>query len=135
MRRRRRPPFDDLCEAIYTLGRAWAAWIGAPVVPPSWAERDDSYRETFAARVRELLDAPTLPPPEAAHAQWMADMQAQGWTLGPYDYTHRQHPDLVPYEALHPLERLKDEVFVRTIEVIRATCPAPRPDGDQLRQP
>lgn len=43
----------------------------------------------------------------------MQAYREMGWEYGPvYDRDKKIHPDLVPYDELHDLERDKDEVFV-----------------------
>ena len=39
--------------------------------------------------------------------------------LEKYDPENRIHPDLVTYSELDPKERVKDEVFVRLVEIAK----------------
>ncbi|MCD6148991.1 hypothetical protein J7J18_06495 [bacterium] len=43
-----------------------------------------------------------------------------GWKYGEkYDPENKIHPDLVPYNKLPLEEQVKDEVFVRLVEIAR----------------
>jgi len=47
--------------------------------------------------------------PEENHKNWMKAKKAQGWTWGPVkNFETKQHPDLIPYDLLPQVERMKD---------------------------
>lgn len=51
--------------------------------------------------------------PAAAHASWLAEKRATGWTYGPQkDAALKTHPCMVPYAELPPGQRAKDHLFV-----------------------
>ena len=57
---------------------------------------------------------------EEAHNSWMRKYFEMGWVYGrKYDPENKEHPDLVPYNDLNPKEKIKDEVFVRLVEIAR----------------
>ena len=50
------------------------------------------------------------------HDRWAQERQRLGWTYGPIrDNARKQHPLLVPWEALDEVEREKDRVTVRNL--------------------
>ena len=56
-----------------------------------------------------------------AHNSWVEAYEKMGWTLGPYDPYKKTHPDLVPYDDLDPREKIKDEVFVKLVQLAKET--------------
>ncbi len=51
-----------------------------------------------------------------SHDEWMAYKASQGWTFGPEkDPEKKTHPDMVDYGELPASQRMKDDVFVRTV--------------------
>ena len=49
--------------------------------------------------------------PEQNHDNWWAKKKMDGWCYGPKkDIAMKEHPDMVPYEDLPEIERLKDDM-------------------------
>lgn len=54
--------------------------------------------------------------PEQSHESWFAEKVATGWKYGPVkDPEKREHPCMVSYAELPPVQRQKDHVFVGTV--------------------
>jgi hypothetical protein len=46
---------------------------------------------------------------EESHENWIRSKYAQGWVYGPVkDFDKKTHPDIVPYDDLPEIEKLKD---------------------------
>lgn len=105
---------------VYEAARLAAIAAGAPIVPATWEEREDDFREQFI-RVIERQSGPSRSAsPEELHGSWMQAYLDRGWVYGEtYDPENRIHPDLVPYAELGTLERDKDAVFVALCEIAR----------------
>ena len=74
----------------------------------------DEDREILLLNIKKFQDF------EEAHNSWMKKYFEMGWKYGEkYDPENRIHPDLVPYDDLDPKEKVKDEVFVRLVEIAR----------------
>lgn len=108
-------------EFVYEGARLHAVTLGCPVVPAPWSEREADFRAQFIELIDDLCSGKReFQDFEEAHDSWMAKYFEMGWVYGP-DYApgQRIHPDLVPYAELDPKEKVKDEVFVRLVELAR----------------
>lgn len=57
--------------------------------------------------------------PEQSHRCWLEHKRADGWTYGPIkDPEAKTHPCMVPYAELPPAQRLKDDLFVTTVNAV-----------------
>ena len=105
---------------VYEAARLAALAAGAPVIPPPWAEREDSFRRQFLGVIERQAGPQRSESPEELHGSWMNAYHGMGWKYGEkYSLAERTHPDLVPYAQLGQLERDKDAVFVRLCEIAR----------------
>jgi hypothetical protein len=81
-----------------------------------WKDAPEWQRESALKGVVGALAGNT---PEESHASWMAEKVATGWTYGPVkDPANKRHPCMVPYDALPPSQRIKDQVFIETVRAI-----------------
>ena len=106
---------------VYEAARLHAEMLACPVVPAPWPEREADFQEQFIELIGDLCSgARDFQDFEEAHDSWMAKYFEMGWVYGPdYDPDNRVHPDLVPYDELDPKEKVKDEVFVRLVEIAK----------------
>jgi class 3 adenylate cyclase len=113
-----------------------------PVMRP-WAELSEDLRDANRAQVAdipnklyflgyELAPSSGLAPSQIVlqpdqleslsrreHERWMAERLRQGWILGPVrDDARKQHPVLVPWEALSEEEKRKDRYAVLKLPVL-----------------
>ena len=106
---------------IYEGARLAAITSGAPIVPISWDEREQDFKDQFLKVIERQCGDQRSSSPEELHGSWMQSYLAMGWVYGEkYDREKRIHPDLVPYVELGQLERDKDAVFVALCEIARA---------------
>lgn len=115
---------DELTERraqfVYEGARLAAIAAKAPVVPAPWLEREESFRNQFLDVIERQCGPNRSRSPEELHGSWMQAYLNMGWRYGEqYDPQAKTHPDLVPYAALHQLERDKDAVFVALCEIAR----------------
>lgn len=107
-------------EFVYEGARIAAIAAKAPIVPVSWAEREEDFRLQFLAVIERQCGPQRSTSPEELHGSWMQAYLDMGWVFGEkYDREKRVHPDLVPYAQLGRLERDKDAVFVCLCEIAR----------------
>ena len=107
-------------EFVYEGARIAAIAAKAPIVPVSWAEREEDFRVQFLGVIERQCGAQRSTSPEELHGSWMQAYLGMGWVFGEkYDREKRVHPDLVPYAQLGRLERDKDAVFVALCEIAR----------------
>lgn len=107
-------------EFVYEAARLAAVAAQAPIVPASWAEREDAFRLQFLEVIERQCGPNRSASPEELHGSWMQAYVNMGWRYGEtYDREAKIHPDLVPYAQLGQLERDKDAVFVALCEIAR----------------
>lgn len=107
-------------EFVYEGARIAAIAAGAPIIPATWAEREQPFKDQFRKVIERQCGEQRSRSPEELHGSWMQSYFAMGWVYGPtYDREAKTHPDLVPYADLGQLERDKDAVFVALCEIAR----------------
>ena len=106
---------------VYEVCRLHAKYLDCPIKPSSWDERDPKFKQQFIETISKLCSGEiSFPDPETAHKSWMKKYLEMGWKYGKeYDPEKKIHPDLVPYEKLHPKEKVKDKVFLIAVEIAR----------------
>ena len=105
---------------VYEGARLQAIAVRAPVVPEPWLERDDAFCDQFRTVIEMMCGPDRKSSPEELHDDWVKAYEAMGWRYGPErDPDAKTHPDMVPYDELHILERDKDAVFVALCEIAR----------------
>lgn len=106
---------------VYEAARLHAIALHCPVVPKPYEEREEDFRKQFVQLIGDLCSgARQFQDYEEAHDSWMKKYLEMGWVYGEkYDPENRVHPDLVPYHDLTPEEKVKDEVFVKLVEIAK----------------
>lgn len=105
---------------VYDAARLAAQGSNAPIIPVTWDEREEPFKEQFRKVICRQCGDQRSKSPEELHGSWMQAYFAMGWTFGEkYDRENKIHPDLVPYADLGQLERDKDAVFVALCEIAR----------------
>lgn len=107
-------------EFVYNAARLAAIAAHAPIVPVSWDEREQAFKNQFVDVIERQCGPDRSASPEELHGSWMQSYITMGWVYGPeYNREAKIHPDLVPYAQLGNLERDKDAVFVALCEIAR----------------
>lgn len=107
-------------EFVYEAARFAAIAAKAPVVPPTWWEREEAFKKQFLSVIERQCGPLRSDSPEQLHGSWMQAYFEMGWVYGEkYDIEKKTHPDLIPYNQLGQLERDKDAVFVALCEIAR----------------
>jgi len=105
---------------VYEGARLAATGSLAPIVPSSWDEREEPFRNQFIKVIERQCGEQRSRSPEELHGSWMQSYFSMGWKYGSeYSRENKIHPDLVPYADLGQLERDKDAVFVALCEIAR----------------
>ena len=106
---------------VYEGARLHATQLECPIIPKSWEEREEDFKVQFRELISDLCSGKReFQDFEIAHNSWMKKYFEMGWVYGKkYDPENRVHPDLVPYNELDPKEKVKDEVFVRLVEIAK----------------
>ncbi len=105
---------------VYEAARMAAIAAGAPVIPESWTQREESFRVQFRGVIARQCSPERRTDPKKLHDDWVRSYEKMGWRFGEVrDPEKKTHPDMVPYDQLGQLERDKDEVFVALCEIAR----------------
>jgi hypothetical protein len=105
---------------VYEAARLAAIAAEAPIIPDSWDEREQPFKNQFLEVIDRQCGDMRSKSPEELHGSWMQSYISMGWKYGDeYDRDKLIHPDLVPYSQLGRLERDKDSVFVALCEIAR----------------
>ena len=120
---------------VYESARIAAIAANAPIIPVSWDEREQPFKEQFRKVIERQCSEQRSKSPEELHGSWMQAYFAMGWKFGEiYNREEKIHPDLVPYADLGELERDKDAVFVALCEIARQwiyDLPSPPKTSDE----
>ena len=105
---------------VYDAARLAAQAANAPIIPLSWEQREELFKEQFRKVIERQCGNQRSNSPEELHENWMQAYFAMGWVYGPeYNREKKTHPDLIPYAELTQLERDKDAVFIALCEIAR----------------
>lgn len=98
--------------AAHMANRAYCIALGDES-QPLWENAPDWQKES--AR-RGIVGALTGNTPAQSHEGWLAEKRATGWKYGAVkDPEKKEHPCFVPYDELPPEQRLKDHIFIDTV--------------------
>lgn len=104
-----------IARATHEVNRAYCRAIGDSTQVP-WDDAPEWQRRSAIEGVLAALNGAT---PEQSHEGWMRHKLAEGWSYGPVkDPDKRTHPCLVPYASLPPSQRVKDDLFVATVQAM-----------------
>ena len=106
---------------VYESARLHAHILRCPVVPKRWGLRERAFIIQFVELIDDLCTGKRdFQDFEEAHDSWMKKYFEMGWKYSEtYSQENKTHPDLVPYDELDPREKVKDEVFVKLVEIAR----------------
>jgi len=93
--------------------------INGDVVAEGWDILPIDQQERIMNGVTLKLKHPETTPAQM-HENWLADMRADGYTVGPIiDHQNRQHPCLVDYDDLPLEQKIKDDLFSGIVGSLR----------------
>jgi hypothetical protein len=100
----------EIAAICHEANRAYSQILGDdPQVP--WKDAPRWMQARIIRGVELVLRHPEMTP-EALHAAWCQDRQADGWVYGATkDEVAKTHPCLVPYDQLPEGQRRKDRLF------------------------
>jgi len=106
---------DQVARVCHEANLAYCQAIGDPGLP-HWDDLEEGYRDSTRAGVVGVLKGST---PEQSHESWRAERIVQGWVWGTVlDRGAKVHPNLVPYDALPALQRIKDLLFLGIVKAL-----------------
>jgi hypothetical protein len=83
----------------------------------SWDDAPDWQKSsTRNGVIGVLVDNNT---PEDSHESWLKEKVETGWKYGPVkDPVKKEHPCFLPYNQLPIADRMKDHIFVKTVNTV-----------------
>jgi len=106
-----------LGRAAHEVNRAYCAAQGDDSQMP-WEVAPEWLRVSVLKGVRGVLCGNT---PEQGHESWLREKYETGWKHGLVkDVEKKEHPNMVHYSLLPPIERKKDALFVATVLTLGA---------------
>jgi acyl dehydratase len=108
----------EVAQICHEANRIVQALNGDPV-DVSWIHVDPERQERAVNGVAHKLTHPAATSRDM-HANWMRDMIADGYALGPeLSHADKTHPNLVDYDDLPLAQQLKDSLFSGIVESLR----------------
>ena len=106
---------------VYEGARLHAIQLECPVIPKAWGKREGEFTTQFVELIDDLCTGKrNFQDFEEAHDSWTKKYLEMGWVYGKeYDPENKIHPDIVSYGELDLKEKVKDEVFLRLVEIAR----------------
>lgn len=81
----------------------------------NWHMLTDEQRADVVKAVRSVLKDRDITE-KKLHENWVREKLENGWRYNKAkNYGAKEHPCLVPYEALPPVQQLKDELFLAVV--------------------
>lgn len=116
---------ESIARICYETNRVFCQ-VTHDAVPPEWSEAPQAVRDGYCTGVQFRLKNP-MAPAAAQHDLWCETKLSEGWCRGPVKSEElREHPNLVPYQALPLTQRMKDTMFKNTViamaPLYRAAC-------------
>jgi hypothetical protein len=111
--------WEDIAQVTHEANRAVQKITGDPQVSEMWSYAPEWQRDSAVDGVQHVVRNGDVRPRDS-HQNWLRHKQATGWVYGPVkDEATKQHPCVVPYEALPPEQRAKDAVFHAVVNALR----------------
>jgi len=108
---------EACARAAHEVNRAYCLAMGDDS-QPSWDDAPGWQRSSVRNGVAGALAGAT---PEQSHESWLAEKVAGGWAYGPTkNPAAKEHPCMVPYDALPPAQRAKDALFLAIVRAMAA---------------
>ena len=110
----------EIAQVVHEANRAIQVIQADPTIPvgPHWEDLDNETRQSAVDGVHKVafegLD------PRGSHSNWLRFKEEHGWKYGPVkDEIKKEHPLMVPYDELPESQRVKDELFVAIVNVLK----------------
>lgn len=112
--------YEDLGRILHEANRTLCIVLGDNSQVP-WNVAPEWQKESIRQGIDFIIDLiengnEVIWNAEVCHNNWLENKKAAGWKFGPVkDEEKKEHPCIVPFEALHQWQRLKDHIFVAII--------------------
>lgn len=113
------PNTEQIAKVCHEVNRAYCHALGDNS-QPAWENAPDWQKDSARLGVKLHIEN-TDAGPEASHESWMAQKVADGWTYGLEKRSDlKQHPCMVPFDALPKEQQAKDFIFRAVVHALNA---------------
>lgn len=118
---------EHIAYVAYNVNRALQEAIGETPAP-HWEEATEEAKQSILRGVVFALRYNATP--EQQHDAWVQDKFKNGWSHGAVKSEEdKTHPNLVPYNALPEMQRVKDSLFQAVVRSLRWKLAVPKTDN------
>lgn len=104
---------EACARAAHEANRAYCVAIG-DASQAEWDQASARQRASVIEGVKGVIAGNT---PEQSHESWLKQKKADGWKYGPVkDPDKFEHPCFMPYAELPPEQKIKDDIFMRSVQ-------------------
>jgi len=108
----------NIARVCHAANKAWCESNGDHTQKP-WEEAEAWQRESAIQGVEFALANPEAPD-SAQHDSWVLSKLKAGWKYGPVkDAAKKEHPCIIPFEALPEFQRKKDSLFRAIVNALK----------------
>ena len=124
---------EEVARLCHEANRAYCLALGDKS-QPAWDEAPDWQKESALAGVDLHVTGEDIGP-EASHNAWMAQKEADGWKYGvEKDAEKKEHPCMVPFEALPVEQQAKDYIFAAIVKTAVSFVEPVKPQTEAVKQ-
>jgi hypothetical protein len=107
-----------IAQVAHEINKAYCESIGDNS-QPVWLEAPRWQVESAVNGVLFHMNNPEAGP-DASHKNWMKEKLEDGWKYGPVkDVQYKEHPCIVPFEALPKEQQIKDVLFRQVVHSLK----------------
>ena len=109
---------EEIAIVCHQVNKAYCAAMG-DLSQSEWELAPEWQKDSAINGVKAHIDSALTMLPEDSHISWMKQKVQEGWTYGPVkDPAKKEHPCLVPYEALPVEQKTKDYLFREVVHTL-----------------
>lgn len=108
---------EEIAEIAHEMNRRWCQLTGDASQPP-WSAAPAWQKQSAIHGVQHFRANPDITLRDS-HANWYNEKLAEGWKYGPVkDPDKKEHPCMVDYDDLPPIQRAKDTFFITVVRAL-----------------
>lgn len=110
---------EQIAQLAHETNRIYCKLIG-DTSQPTWENAPNWQKDSAINGVKFHINNPDADC-SASHENWLKQKIAEGWKYGPKKIPEKkEHPCCVPYDKLPQEQRVKDALFIGTVNAIKS---------------